>query len=206
MLDGGSAVCPSQTAAHLLPKPPLLSPWPREPGQGSDRSGAQQGDRAGQVKAGTARAPGQGHKQAGQRQQSEDRARQGEKIQHGGGWGWKLCLSLRFGPRSGAAETGCARRRDARSIRRAPCAHPAMLVPGCRGDRDAPGAPEAPPRLPRVSPQCPPSVPRPRRPFTRRGAEQGLKRAISQSPIKMRLGGIAFPRPFNPISQNFLTD
>lgn len=43
-------------------------------------------------------------------------------------------------------------------------------------------------------------------PRSRHRAGRRLQRAISQSRIKIWLGGIAFPHPFNPISQNFLTD
>lgn len=53
-----------------------------------------------------------------------------------------------------------------------------------------------------------PGLLRPPPPHSERAGSWGrrLQRAISQSRIEMRLSGIAFRRPFNPISQNFLTD
>lgn len=75
---------------------------------------------------------------------------------------------------------------------------------GRGGGRSGWGAAAGSPR--RVPPA--PRLLRPPPPHSERAGSWGrrLERAISQSRIEMRLSGIAFRRPFNPISQNFLTD
>lgn len=92
------------------------------------------------------------------------------------------------------------------SLAARPFGHPKGSPPGTAGTRwglsgghnrrtPSEGAPG-----PRAAATATPS------PRSRHRAGRRLQRAISQSRIKIWLGGIAFPRPFNPISQNFLTD
>lgn len=192
--------------ADLLPNPPR-GPGQEGTGPGRARRGRYRLGQPGQHQARQAQAE-QGHEQAGQGQAEQGQGRDkagragtGTREAEGGNsvsvpafWA-KDRVRGGLWERSGRAppvpsREGCP---GHGGDRRTPCPHLALLSPSCKGDKASPlGASRSwergasPPGPPRVSP-----APLPLHPGTE--LRQRLKRAISQSPIKMRLGGIAFP-------------